>query len=115
MKEQSGHSNYSELERIMKIMEPYIQSCPLYDIVRSDKFGYLLISMPAGDQIDDAELIPLDCAETLLRELYTNLAYDFAAGGALHRLHKSNRFGTSGNEGVDEALYRSAPGISVYP
>ncbi len=58
MKEQSGHSNYSELERIMKIMEPYIQSCPLYDIVRSDKFGYLLISMPAGDQIDDAELIP---------------------------------------------------------
>ena len=31
MKEQSGHSNYSELERIMKIMEPYIQSCPLYD------------------------------------------------------------------------------------
>ena len=77
MKEQSGHSNYSELERIMKIMEPYIQSCPLYDIVRSDKFGYLLISMPAGDQIDDAELIPLDCAETLLRELYTNLSYDF--------------------------------------
>ena len=77
MKEQSGHSNYSELERIMKIMEPYIQSCPLYDIVRSDKFGYLLISMPAGDQIDDAELIPLDCAETLLRDLYTNLAYDF--------------------------------------
>lgn len=77
MKEQSGHSNCSELERIMKIMEPYIQSCPLYDIVRSDKFGYLLISMPAGDQIDDAELIPLDCAETLLRELYTNLAYDF--------------------------------------
>ena len=77
MKEQSGRSNCSELERIMKIMEPYIQSCPLYDIVRSNKFGYLLIAMSADDQIDDAELIPLDCAETLLRELYTNLAYDF--------------------------------------
>ncbi|OLR68816.1 hypothetical protein [Intestinimonas butyriciproducens] len=77
MKEQSGHSNCSELERIMKIMEPYIQSCPLYDIVRSDKFGYLLIAMSADDQIDDAEIIPLDSAETLLRELYTNLAYDF--------------------------------------
>ena len=77
MKEQSGHSNCLELERIMKIMEPYIQSCPLYDIVRSDKFGYLLISMSADDQIDDAEIIPLDCAETLLRELYMNLAYDF--------------------------------------
>lgn len=77
MKEQSGHSNCSELERIMKIMEPYIQSCPLYNIVRSDKFGYLLIAMSADDQIDDAEIIPLDSAETLLRELYTNLAYDF--------------------------------------
>ena len=31
----------------------------------------------ADDQIDDAEIIPLDSAETLLRELYTNLAYDF--------------------------------------
>ena len=108
MKEQSGHSNCSELERIMKIMEPYIQSCPLYDIVRSDKFGYLLISMSADDQIDDAEIIPLDSAETLLRELYTNLAYDFMQ-------QEGHRFGTSGNEGVDEALYRSAPGISVYP
>ena len=78
MKEQSGHSNCSELERIMKIMEPYIQSCPLYDIVRSDKFGYLLIAMSADDQIDDAESQLADMLGQLTgNEDDTNLAYDF--------------------------------------
>lgn len=74
MKENSA---LAELERVMKIMESYIKSCPLYDIVHSDKFGHLLISMPAADVIDDAEITQLDCAETLLYELFTNLCYDF--------------------------------------
>ena len=58
-------------------MEPYIQSCPLYDVVHSDKFGYLLIAMPSAEVIDDAEVIQLECAEMLLHELFTNLCYDF--------------------------------------
>ncbi len=77
MNETTENGSLVELERVLKIMEPYIQSCPLYDIVHSDKFGYLLISMPAADVIDDAEVKQLDCAETLLHELFTNLCYDF--------------------------------------
>ena len=68
---------FAELERVLKIMEPYIQSCPLYDVVHSDKFGYLLIAMPSAEVIDDAEVIRLECAEMLLHELFTNLCYDF--------------------------------------
>ena len=77
MSEKSEDRNLAELERVLKIMEPYIQSCPLYDVVHSDKFGYLLIAMPSAEVIDDAEVIRLECAEMLLHELFTNLCYDF--------------------------------------
>lgn len=77
MSEKSEDRNLAELERVLKIMEPYIQSCPLYDVVHSDKFGYLLIAMPSAEVIDDAEVIRLECAEMLLYELFTNLCYDF--------------------------------------
>ena len=36
MSEKSEDRNLAELERVLKIMEPYIQSCPLYDVVHSD-------------------------------------------------------------------------------
>lgn len=77
MSEKSEELTLAELERVLKIMEPYIQSCPLYDVVHSDKFGYLLIAMPSAEVIDDAEVIQLECAEMLLHELFTNLCYDF--------------------------------------
>ena len=77
MSEKPEDRNLAELERVLKIMEPYIQSCPLYDVVHSDKFGYLLIAMPSAEVIDDAEVIRLECAEMLLHELFTNLCYDF--------------------------------------
>ena len=77
MSEKSEDRSLAELERVLKIMEPYIQSCPLYDVVHSDKFGYLLIAMPSAEVIDDAEVIRLECAEMLLHELFTNLCYDF--------------------------------------
>ena len=77
MSEKSEDRNLAELERVLKIMEPYIQSCPLYDVVHSDKFGYLLIAMPSAEVIDDAEVIQLECAEMLHHELFTNLCYDF--------------------------------------
>lgn len=77
MNENNGNTTLAELERVLKIMESYIRACPLYDVVHSDKFGYLLIAMPAAELVDDAEVKQLDCAETLLEELFTNLAYDF--------------------------------------
>lgn len=46
-------------------------------MVYSPKFGYLLIDLPGHDTIDDAEVVPLDDAATLLHKLFINLAYDF--------------------------------------
>ena len=66
-----------ELERVLGIMKPYIDECVCYDVVYSPKFGYLLIDLPGHDTIDDAEVVPLDDAATLLHKLFINLAYDF--------------------------------------
>ena len=67
----------AELERVLDIMKPYIDECVCYDVVYSSKFGYLLIDLPGHDTIDDAEVVPLDDAATLLHKLFINLAYDF--------------------------------------
>ena len=67
----------AELERVLGIMKPYIDECVCYDVVYSPKFGYLLIDLPGHDTIDDAEVVPLDDAATLLHKLFINLAYDF--------------------------------------
>lgn len=67
----------NELERVLRIMKPYIDECICFDVVYSPKFGYLLIDLPGADTIDDANIVPLDEASTLLHELFTNLAYDF--------------------------------------
>ena len=67
----------AELERVLDIMKPYIDECVCYDVVHSSKFGYLLIDLPGHDTIDDAEVVPLDDAATLLHKLFINLAYDF--------------------------------------
>lgn len=67
----------SELERVIEVMKPYISECNLLDVVHSEKFGYILLSLPPKDKLGDAELIPLDKPETLLDRLYTELAYDF--------------------------------------
>lgn len=67
----------SELERVIEVMKPYISECNFLDVVHSEKFGYILLSLPPKDKLGDAELIPLDKPETLLDRLYTELAYDF--------------------------------------
>lgn len=67
----------SELERVLAIMGPYLQKTPLMDVVHSDKFGYLLISLPSEGMINDATLTQLDSAEKLVAEVYQNLRYDY--------------------------------------
>lgn len=67
----------TELDRVLAIMGPYLQETPLMDVVHSDKFGYLLISLPSEGMINDATLTQLDCAEALISEVYQNLIYDY--------------------------------------
>ena len=67
----------AELERVIGVMRPYIQECPLYDVIWSDKFGYLLVTIPGKKKSCDSDAIQLDDPRKLLDELYSNLAYDF--------------------------------------
>lgn len=67
----------AELERVIAIMQPYIQECPLYDVVWSDKFGYLLVTIPGKEKLGDSDAIQLDDPRKLLSDLYSNLTYDF--------------------------------------
>lgn len=67
----------AELERVIAIMQPYIQECPLYDVVWSDKFGYLLVTIPGKEKLGDSDAIQLDDPRKLLDDLYSNLTYDF--------------------------------------
>lgn len=67
----------AELERVLAILRPYLQETPLLDVVRSDKYGYLLISLPYEGMIEDSTLIQLDSAEKLVAEVYQNLRYDY--------------------------------------
>lgn len=67
----------TELERVLAILRPYLQETLLLDVVRSDKYGYLLISLPYEGMIEDSTLTQLDSAEKLVAEVYQNLRYDY--------------------------------------
>ena len=67
----------AELERVIAIMQPYIQECPLYDVVWSDKFVSLLVTIPGKEKLGDSDAIQLDDPRKLLSDLYSNLTYDF--------------------------------------
>ena len=66
-----------EIERALGVFQNYIEGSELLDVVYSKKFGYILIGLPAADTIDDADVTQLENPETLVKEIYLNLAYDF--------------------------------------
>ncbi len=67
----------SELERVLEVFQNYIEGSELLDVVYSKKFGYVLLGLPAADSIDDSDVTRLEDPETLVKEIYQNLAYDF--------------------------------------
>ena len=67
----------SELERVLGVFQNYIEGSELLDVVYSKKFGYVLLGLPAADSIDDSDVTRLEDPETLVKEVYQNLAYDF--------------------------------------
>ena len=67
----------TELERVLRVFQNYIDASELLDVVYSKKFGYVLLGLPAADSIDDSDVTRLEDPETLVKEIYQNLAYDF--------------------------------------
>ena len=66
-----------EIERGLGVFQNYIEGSELLDVVYSKKFGYVLLGLPAADSIDDSDVTRLEDPETLVKEIYQNLAYDF--------------------------------------
>ena len=71
------HCEKTELERVLRVFQNYIDASELLDVVYSKKFGYVLLGLPAADSIDDSDVTRLEDPETLVKEIYQNLAYDF--------------------------------------
>ena len=67
----------TELEMVLRVFQNYIDASELLDVVYSKKFGYVLLGLPAADSIDDSDVTRLEDPETLVKEIYQNLAYDF--------------------------------------
>ena len=64
----------SELERVLRVFQNYIDASELLDVVYSKKFGYVLLGLPSADSIDDSDVTRLEDPETLVKEVYQNLA-----------------------------------------
>ena len=96
----------TELERVLRVFQNYIDASELLDVVYSKKFGYVLLGLPAADSIDDSDVTRLEDPETLVKEIYQNLAYDFM-------LHGSHQSGKASYAGMDERVHGSAAGIQL--
>lgn len=104
----------SELERVLGVFQNYIEGSELLDVVYSKKFGYVLLGLPAADSIDDSDVTRLEDPETLVKEIYQNLAYDFMEPGRAQRgLHGSHQSGKASYAGMDEKVHGSAAGIQL--
>lgn len=104
----------SELERVLGVFQNYIEGSELLDVVYSKKFGYVLLGLPAADSIDDSDVTRLEDPETLVKEVYQNLAYDFMEPGRTQRgLHGSHQSGKASYAGMDERVHGSAAGIQL--
>ena len=66
-----------EIERVLGYSRTTLKAlnCSMWSY--SKKFGYVLLGLPAADSIDDSDVTRLEDPETLVKEIYQNLAYDF--------------------------------------
>lgn len=65
------------VEKVLKIMKPYIDSTPNFDVVYSDKIGYLFLEIPTNGDISCVDCNIIDAPDNMLYMLYTNLAYEY--------------------------------------
>lgn len=104
----------SELERVLGVFQNYIEGSELLDVVYSKKFGYVLLGLPAADSIDDSDVTRLEDPETLVKEIYQNLAYDFMEQeGHSEDYTEATNLEKRAMQGMDERVHGSAAGIQL--
>lgn len=77
MKKEYDPSVKEGIERVMSVFSDYIKTTPYFDIVWSDKVGYIYISIEnCRGTVGDMDCIVLDDPEELLDKLLNEMAVD---------------------------------------
>ena len=82
MKKEYEPSVKEGIERVMSVFSDYIKTTPYFDIVWSDKVGYIYISIEnCRGAVGDMDCIVLDEPEELLDKLLNEMAVDIMEEG----------------------------------
>jgi len=82
MKKEYEPSVKEGIERVMSVFSDYIKTTPYFDIVWSDKVGYIYISIEnCRGTVGDMDCIVLDEPEELLDKLLNEMAVDIMEEG----------------------------------
>ena len=82
MKKEYEPSVKEGIERVVSVFSDYIKTTPYFDIVWSDKVGYIYISIEnCRGTVGDMDCIVLDEPEELLDKLLNEMAVDIMEGG----------------------------------
>ena len=82
MKKEYEPSVKKGIERVMSVFSDYIKTTPYFDIVWSDKVGYIYISIEnCRGTVGDMDCIVLDEPEELLDKLLNEMAVDIMEEG----------------------------------
>lgn len=82
MKKEYDPSVKEGIERVMSVFSDYIKTTPYFDIVWSDKVGYIYISIDnCRGTVGDMDCIVIDEAEELLDKMLNEMAVDIMEEG----------------------------------
>lgn len=82
MKKEYEPSVKEAIERVMSVFADYIKTTPYFDIVWSDKVGYIYISIEnCRGTVGDMDCLVIDSAEELLDKVLNEMAVDIMEEG----------------------------------
>lgn len=77
MKEIYAPETKAAIDRVIAVFQDYIKTCPYFEVLWSDKVGYIYLNIDtASGRVGDIEVILIECAEELLDHLLYELAID---------------------------------------
>lgn len=75
MKEIYAPETKTAIDKVIAVFQDYIKTCPYFDVLRSDKVGYIYLNIDtASGRIGDMGVVLIESAE----ELLDHILYEFA-------------------------------------
>ena len=75
MKEIYAPETKAAIDRVIAVFQDYIKTCPYFEVLWSDKVGYIYLNIDtASGRVGDIEVVLIESAE----ELLDHLLYEFA-------------------------------------